>query len=147
MGDSMSGWSIRSAFRIQAKGLAMFTIAVRLSRRLIVLVVLAILAVPLSIGLAFGVPDFWGAMNSVFYDWFVSLGMMEPYGIPWSWMLVHFFMFALPPLLILSAIRLSAYPVRQRIRLRGVSMVPEMARRCDQSNRRIYRSFAGERPT
>jgi LysR family hydrogen peroxide-inducible transcriptional activator len=29
----------------------------------------------------------------------------------------------------------------------GVSMIPQMARRCDQSDRRIYRSFTGKKPT
>lgn len=29
----------------------------------------------------------------------------------------------------------------------GVSMIPAMARRCDQSDRRVYRSFAGQKPT
>ncbi len=29
----------------------------------------------------------------------------------------------------------------------GVSMIPAMARRCDQSDRRVYRSFAGRKPT
>ncbi len=29
----------------------------------------------------------------------------------------------------------------------GVSMIPAMARQIDQSNRRVYRSFAGKRPT
>jgi LysR family hydrogen peroxide-inducible transcriptional activator len=29
----------------------------------------------------------------------------------------------------------------------GVSMVPEMARRIDESSRRVYRSFSGEKPT
>jgi len=29
----------------------------------------------------------------------------------------------------------------------GVSMIPAMARRCDQSDRRVYRSFTGRKPT
>lgn len=29
----------------------------------------------------------------------------------------------------------------------GVSMIPEMARQCDQSDRRVYRSFTGRKPT
>lgn len=29
----------------------------------------------------------------------------------------------------------------------GVSLIPAMARECDQTNRRIYRSFAGRKPT
>lgn len=29
----------------------------------------------------------------------------------------------------------------------GVSMIPAMARRCDQSDRRVYRSFSGRKPT
>jgi LysR family hydrogen peroxide-inducible transcriptional activator len=29
----------------------------------------------------------------------------------------------------------------------GISMIPAMARQCDQSNRRVYRSFAGKKPT
>jgi LysR family hydrogen peroxide-inducible transcriptional activator len=29
----------------------------------------------------------------------------------------------------------------------GISMIPAMARHCDQTNRRIYRSFAGKKPT
>ncbi len=29
----------------------------------------------------------------------------------------------------------------------GVSMIPAMARECDQSNRRVYRSFSGKKPT
>lgn len=29
----------------------------------------------------------------------------------------------------------------------GISMIPEMARRCDQTDRRVYRSFSGRKPT
>lgn len=29
----------------------------------------------------------------------------------------------------------------------GISMIPAMARQCDQSNRRVYRSFSGRKPT
>jgi LysR family hydrogen peroxide-inducible transcriptional activator len=29
----------------------------------------------------------------------------------------------------------------------GVSMIPQMARQCDQSDRRVYRSFTGKQPT
>lgn len=29
----------------------------------------------------------------------------------------------------------------------GISMIPAMARQCDQSNRRVYRSLAGKKPT
>ena len=29
----------------------------------------------------------------------------------------------------------------------GISMIPEMARKCDQSNRRVYRSLVGRKPT
>jgi LysR family hydrogen peroxide-inducible transcriptional activator len=29
----------------------------------------------------------------------------------------------------------------------GISMVPKMAQRLDQSDRRVYRSFAGKKPT
>ena len=29
----------------------------------------------------------------------------------------------------------------------GISMIPEMARNCDQSNRRVYRSLVGRKPT
>ncbi|MEZ6049229.1 MAG: LysR family transcriptional regulator substrate-binding protein [Planctomycetaceae bacterium] len=38
--------------------------------------------------------------------------------------------------------------VQELVALRhGVSMVPEMARRLDQTDRRIYRSFSGTKPT